>query len=61
LIGLLDDRDFEVREKAAMALGHIGDIAALVALRNAQKDQNRDVRVAAGNSIQQIKEINQMG
>ena len=61
LIHLLSDRDFEVREKAAVALGEIGDISASRALKQAQKDQNKDVRVAAGHALKKIMELVDVG
>ena len=50
----LRDKDRDVREGAAMALGRIGDARAIYSLVLALLDTESTVRNAATNSLQQI-------
>ena len=56
LIQLLEDRDFEVRQKAAIALGEIADLGATMSLKEALKDSNKEVRQSARWSLDKIRE-----
>lgn len=55
LIGALIDRDAGVRRQAALALGRIGDRAALPALATALNDNAAGVRRAAAQAIAEIR------
>jgi hypothetical protein len=54
LIGALGDTDAGVRRQAALALGHIGDRAALPALAKRLSDDVSSVRRAAAQAIAAI-------
>jgi HEAT repeat protein len=57
LIGVLDDQDPDVRERAAQALGEIGDIRAVEPLVVALKDRERNdkwVRMRIARALQNI-------
>jgi len=54
LIDLLADADKDVRHNAAHTLGHIGDAAAVPALKKLTTDADTDVRRAAAESLAEI-------
>jgi HEAT repeats len=54
LIAALDDEDAGVRRQAALALGRIGDRAALFSLGKALNDGAGSVRLAASQAIAEI-------
>lgn len=54
LIFLLSDRTSSVRRTAAESLGIRKDIRAIVALKRAERDQSREVRIAANAALQEI-------
>ena len=57
LVQLLEDRDYEVRQKAAIALGKIADLGATMSLKEALKDSNKEVRQSARWSLDKIRDI----
>lgn len=61
LIALLEDKSAAVRERAALALGRIGDARAIPALVEAlQKDQAEDVRLMAAFALGEIEDSQSM-
>jgi len=58
LVRALKDDRWEVRERAALALGQLGDLQAVPALAAAWEDkaEDSDVREAAGKALLDIKE-----
>lgn len=55
-IGYLDDEDWQTRQKAAEALGEIGNEKAIEPLRNqAVNDENEDVRQTATRALERIR------
>jgi hypothetical protein len=54
LISALSHRDVEVRYRAAMALGELGDPAAVEALSRALKDENSGVRWEAAEALGKV-------
>jgi HEAT repeat protein/CheY-like chemotaxis protein len=54
LLGLLEDRDRDVRQAAVAALGRIGDERALEPLLGLLEDRDRDVRQAAAEALGRI-------
>lgn len=55
LIGALTDRDHEVREEAAKALGMIGDKKAVEPLNEALKDTDAKVRREAELALARLR------
>jgi HEAT repeat protein len=54
----LNDPDEFVRERAADALGRIGDARASGALQHALNDKDNDVRTTAEEALEKIKRRN---
>ena len=55
LLGVIDDPDWEIREKVVRALGEIGDPKTLESLSAKLKDDNEAVRRAAARALGEIR------